>query len=68
MFQTLAPLAGCALIMLVCMAVMGAGARKRPNDPTPPASTDEINALRDEVARLRQLEEERRTTPQEPAP
>jgi hypothetical protein len=68
MFQSLAPLAGCALMMVVCMALMGASHRKPPADSPPPASTDEIQALRDEVARLRQLEEERRATPQEPAP
>ena len=51
--------------MLVCMAMMAmAGRRNRAESTdatTPPASTDEISALRDEVARLRALAEEPRT-------
>jgi len=69
MLRSLAPLLGCGLMMLVCMAVMaGAGARNRRNQPTPPASTDEIAALRDEVARLHRLDEQQLTRAEDPAP
>ena len=60
MLRSLAPLLGCGLMMLACMALMaGAGARNRRNEPAPPPPTDEIAALRDEVARLRHLDEQR---------
>lgn len=69
MLRSFAPLVGCGLMMLVCMLVMGAASnRNRSTDKSTPASTDEISALRGEVARLRQLDEDRRATPQEPAP
>lgn len=57
-------------MMLVCMAVMaGTGARNRRNEPTAPESTDEITALRDEVARLRCLDAQRSVTAvEDPAP
>lgn len=41
MLRSLAPLLGCGLMMLVCMAVMaGAGARNRRNQPTHPTRVD----------------------------
>lgn len=61
MLRSFAPLLGCGVMMLVCMAVMAAaGARNRRSDTTPPASADEVASLRDEVARLRRLDEQRR--------
>lgn len=66
MIRTLAPLFGCGLMMLVCMAMMSmAGRRNRtPTDATTtPASSEEISALRDEVARLRRIDQELRATP-----
>ncbi len=69
MLRSLAPLLGCGVMMLVCMAVMAiAGARNRTNQSSPPASGDEVAALRDEVTRLRALDEQRRATLEEPAP
>ena len=70
MLRSLAPLLGCGLMMLVCMAVMaGTAARNRRNEPTAPESTDEVTALRDEVAQLRRLDEQRSATAMEdPAP
>ena len=58
MLRSLGPLLGCGLMMLVCVAVMARpGARNRANDPVPPA--EEVAGLREEVARLRRLDEER---------
>lgn len=55
-------------MMLVCVAVMaGTAARNRRNEPTAPESTDEVTALRDEVARLRRLDERRSATAVEDA-
>ena len=44
--------AGCAVVMVVCMAMMGRGMRRQgtQDDPTP---TEEVAALRAEVAELR---------------
>ncbi|MGH9242939.1 MAG: hypothetical protein ACRD29_01200 [Acidimicrobiales bacterium] len=70
MLRSLAPLLGCGVMMLVCMAVMAlAGARNRDTQSPPhtPASTDEIAALREEDARLRALDDERGAA-DEPAP
>lgn len=61
MLRSLTPLLGCGLMMVVCMAVMGGG-RKRRNEPAAPASTDEVAELRDEVARLRRLDDQRAAT------
>jgi hypothetical protein len=64
MLQSLAPLAGCGLMMLACMAVMARGHRNEPISPE-----DEITALRCEVAQLRHLDEQRHPTGgEEPAP
>lgn len=64
MLQSLVPLAGCGLMMLACMVLMARGNR---NEPT--SSTDEIEALRREVARLQHLDRQRRPTDaEEPAP
>ena len=70
MLRSLAPLLVCGLMMAVCMAVMArTGARNQHNEPTAPESTDEVTALRDEVARLRRLDEQRSaTTAEDPAP
>ncbi len=71
MLRSLAPLLGCGVMMLACMAVMAMPGRKRDHQPTsplpPPASSDEIATLREEIARLRALDDERRTA-DEPAP
>jgi hypothetical protein len=65
--RSLVPALGCGLMMVVCMAMMSrAGSRNRPNPTdaeTTAASSEEVSALRDEVARLRHLDEERRATP-----
>lgn len=49
------PLAGCAVMMALCMGLMGGLRRRRgtANPESEPASTEEVTALRDEVARLR---------------
>ena len=60
MLRSLAPVFGCGVMMLVCMAVMAiAGSRNRRNEPAPAASADEVATLREEVARLRGLDEQR---------
>ena len=68
MIRALAPVFGCGLMMLVCMAMMAMAGRRNRNTPTDanttPASSEEISALRDEVARLRDLDEERRASPE----
>lgn len=67
MLRSLTPLLGCGLMMVVCMAVMGGG-RKRRNEPAAPSSsTDEVAELRDEVARLRRLDDQRAAT-EDPSP
>ena len=68
MLQSFAPLLGCAVMMLVCMAMMGMAGRKRTDQPDPPPSADELAALRDEVAQLRALDEQRRATTEDPTP
>ena len=68
MLRALGPALGCGLMMVVCMAMMAMSGRRNraeSTDPTtPPASADEVSALRDEVARLRALAEEPRTQPE----
>lgn len=59
MFRTLAPLLGCGLMMLVCMAPM-ALRNRRGKSADAPASSEEIASLRAEIARLRDLDEQRR--------
>ncbi len=52
---TFLPLLGCALMMAVCMGLMG-GFRRRRGSAAPeevPPTAEEVAALRDEVARLR---------------
>lgn len=65
MLRSLAPLLGCGVMMLVCMAVTAMAGRNRDQQPTsppqPPAASGEIAALREEVARLRALDHERCT-------
>lgn len=49
------PLAGCAVVMALCMGLMG-GARRRRSGSQPEAqiaSAEKVAALREEVARLR---------------
>lgn len=59
MLRSLAPLVGCALMMLVCLVVMaGTAARARHREATAPGDNDNIAGLRDEVARLRSLDEQ----------
>lgn len=67
MLRSLAPMLGCGLMMLVCVAVM-AGGHSRRNEPTPPASADETAELRDEVARLRRLDDQQRAAAEDPGP
>lgn len=52
---SLLPLVGCAVIMALCMGVMGGARRHRgATEPEPQApSADEVAALREEVPRLR---------------
>lgn len=68
MLRALGPALGCGLMMVVCMAMMAMAGRRNRAESTDAtaatASTDEISALRDEVARLRALAEERRTQPE----
>ena len=49
------PLAGCAVMMAVCMGLMGAARRHRngANPEVQAPSAEEVTALREEVARLR---------------
>lgn len=54
MFRLLFPLLGCGLMMVICMALMGAGHR-RPHADDP----SEVASLRAEVDRLRRLVDER---------
>lgn len=68
MLRSLAPLIGCGLMMLVCVAVMGLVARKRPTEPAPTSPGDEINVLRAEVARLRRPDDQQRAMGKAPAP
>lgn len=68
MFRSLAPLLGCGVMMLVCMAMMGMAGRKRTDQSNPTGSSEEVAALRDEVARLRALDEQRRATSEGPTP
>lgn len=72
MLRSLVPALGCGVMMAVCMAVMAiVGRRNRdqhPTQPPPPASPDVVAALRAEVARLRQLDEERRAPVEDRAP
>ena len=58
MLRTFAPLLGCGLMMLVCMAPM-ALRNRRGSDTDASASSDEIASLRAEVARLSELDEQR---------
>ena len=67
--QSLAPLLGCGVMMLACVALMAGSGRRRNTEFPRPKSRDDIAALRAEVARLRRLDEQRRATPAEdPAP
>lgn len=69
MLRSLAPVLGCGLMMVACMALMGRSGRNRHNDSTAPDSNEEIAALRDEVARLRSLDEQRQApSAEDPAP
>lgn len=52
MVRYLAPLVGCGVMMLICRALMSMGGRHR-GPATTDAAPDEVQALRDEVARLR---------------
>ena len=68
MLRSFAPLLACGVMMLVCMAMMGMAGRKRTDQSDQPASGDEVATLRDEVARLRALDEQRRATTEDPTP
>lgn len=57
---SLLPMAGCAVMMAVCMGRIG---RHREGDAPVPAAEEDITALRAEVARLRA---ERSPVPSEP--
>jgi hypothetical protein len=55
MFRLLFPLLGCGLMMVICMALMGAAGHRRP----PADDPSEVASLRAEVDRLRRLVDER---------
>ncbi len=67
MIRSLFPLFGCGLMMLVCMVFMARGASRKSEANHDANSATEVAELRDEVARLRAVDDERRTA-HEPSP
>ena len=66
MVRSLLPLLGCGVMMAACMLLMGRGARRAGNEPVAPGDTEEVAALRDEVARLRAVDDQRRAAVEDP--
>lgn len=65
MVSSLLPLLGCGVMMAACMLLMGRG-RSRSGEPDAPEGITEVAQLRDEVARLRALDDQRRAASEDP--